>query len=420
MIPENAVYNRTVLENGLKVITEAIPYVRSVSMGLWIDVGSRDESDSNAGVSHFIEHMVFKGTRNRSASEIASYLESVGGVLNAFTSREQTCYFAKFLDQHLSRAVEIIFDLAGNALFDKSEIIKEKRVILEEIKDVEDAPSDLVHDKFARAIFGRHPLGRPILGSKSSVRAMDRATVSHHLRRFYTPDRMLLASSGNLDHAEVVDLANNYLSTQKGRNGTNRERPQIKPNRSVIKRDSSQVHICLGVPGIEFNHPWRSASYLLNAVLGGGMSSRLFQELRDNLGIVYNIFSYLDYFHDSSVHGIYLGADKRNAGKAVAAIVREIERLTAEPLTGDDLSRVKEQLKGNLMLGLENTSNRMNRIAKHEFLAGRYISLDETTAGIDSVTSEQVLELAREIFDKRRFSAVALGSVSDEIFASLG
>ena len=191
MVTENSSYKRTVFPNGLKIISEAIPHVRSVSLGLWIDVGSRDENEKNAGVSHFIEHMVFKGTRNRDASQIASYLESVGGVLNAFTSREQTCYFAKILDQHLPRAVDIIFDLAQNALFDKSNIDKEKRVILEEIKDIEDAPSDLVHDRFARAFFGPHPLGRPILGEKATVKGMGRVAILRHLNKYYRPDRML-------------------------------------------------------------------------------------------------------------------------------------------------------------------------------------------------------------------------------------
>jgi predicted Zn-dependent peptidase len=420
LISETANYKRTVFPNGLKVVTEAIPYVRSVSLGLWVDVGSRDENERNSGVSHFIEHMVFKGTSNRDASQIASYLESVGGVLNAFTSREQTCFYAKFLDQHIEKAVEVIFDLVFNALFDKPEIEKEKRVILEEIKDVEDAPSDLVHDKFAAAIFGDHPLGRSILGSKSSVKSLNRKTVLSYLDRFYVPGGMLVAASGNLDHAHLVNLIGSHLvSGDHEKEAAPREKPEFSARKRIISRKSSQTHICLGVPAIEFTDPGRSGAFILNAVLGGGMSSRLFQKLRDDLGIVYNIFTYLDFFQDTSVLGVYLAADKRQARKAVSAVMKEIDRLRKEPLTDDDLCRAKEQLKGNLMLGLENTSNRMNRLAKHELLAGRYISLDETVAAIDAVKSDEITDLANGILDARNFSAVALGAGDGEVFSAL-
>ena len=420
MVTENSSYKRTVFPNGLKIISEAIPHVRSVSLGLWIDVGSRDENEKNAGVSHFIEHMVFKGTRNRDASQIASYLESVGGVLNAFTSREQTCYFAKILDQHLPRAVDIIFDLAQNALFDKSNIDKEKRVILEEIKDIEDAPSDLVHDRFARAFFGPHPLGRPILGEKATVKGMGRVAILRHLNKYYHPDRMLVAASGNLDHAALVNLVGQAFGAgEHDGSPINRKRPVFKPLRKAIKRKSSQVHICLGVPAREFNDPSRSAMFILNSMLGGGMSSRLFQKLRDNLGIVYNVYTYLDYFQDTSVQGIYLATDRKNVRRAIEAVMKEIDRIASEPLPEADLSRNKEQLKGHLMLGLENTSSRMNRLAKHELLIGRYIPLDETVLGIDTVKAEEITDLARELFRRDRFTAVTMGNVEGDIFSAL-
>lgn len=420
MVSENSSYKRTVFPNGLKIISEAIPYVRSVSLGLWIDVGSRDENEKNAGVSHFIEHMVFKGTRNKDASQIASYLESVGGILNAFTSREQTCYFAKILDQHLPRAVDIIFDLAQNALFDNSQIDKEKRVILEEIKDIEDAPSDLVHDRFAQAFFGAHPLGRPILGEKATVKSMGRAAILRHLNKYYRPDRMLVAASGNLDHATLVNLVRQaFGSGDHDGSLIKRKKPVFRPLRKAIKRKSSQVHICLGVPARDFNDPSRSAMFILNSMLGGGMSSRLFQKLRDNLGIVYNVYTYLDYFQDTSVQGIYLATDRKNVRRAIEAVMKEIDRIASEPLPEADLCRNKEQLKGHLMLGLENTSSRMNRIAKHELLIGRYIPLDETVAGIDAVKAEEITELARELFQRNRFTAVTMGNVEGDIFSAL-
>jgi predicted Zn-dependent peptidase len=417
---ESAIYKRTVFPNGLRVITEAIPHVRSVSLGLWLDVGSRDESDAEAGMSHFIEHMVFKGTKNRSAREIASYLESVGGVVNAFTSREQTCLYAKFLDQHLGKAIELLLDILNNSLFDKAEIEKEKKVILEEIKDVDDSPGDLVHDRFVRVFFGDHPLGRSILGSRTTVKNMVRPKMLRYLGKLYRPDKTIIAASGNLDHAQLVELVANGFNAEifeKSRNG--RKKPIYRAHRRVFKHKSTQTHVCLGIPSKDFNDPSRTATILLNSMMGGGMSSRFFQQLREHLGIVYNVFSYLDYFEDSSILGIYFGTDKRNVKKAMSAVVHEIERLKSEKLTKDEIDKIKEQLKGNLMLGLENTSSRMNRLAKHEILTGRYISLDETTAAIDSVLPDEITELAKELFDRDRITAVSLGPVTDGIFSAL-
>lgn len=418
MFKESVEYKRTVFPNGLKVITEAIPYVRSVSLGLWVNVGSRDESEDFSGISHFIEHMAFKGTTNRTFTEIASCLESVGGVLNAFTSREQTCFYAKFLDQHLDKGVDLLFDLARNGLFSPSDIEKEKRVVLEEIKDVDDSPGDLVHDKFARTIFGNHPLGRPILGTKRGVRGINREKILRHAGRFYLPGNMLIAASGNLEHVRLVELISTRIDQKPSDISLNgRVKPIYSPEKKVFQRDSAQTHICLGVPAKEFNDSSRAAITLLNSLLGGGMSSRLFQELRENLGLVYSVFSYLDFFDDTSIVGIYLGTNKRNVRRAIAAVLKQIERFRQEPLPLDDLAKVKEQLKGNLMLGLENTSSRMSRLAKHEFLAGRYISLDETISGIDSVKADEITENARELFLNEKFSAVILGPSSKGVFS---
>jgi predicted Zn-dependent peptidase len=417
---QSAVYKRTEFPNGLRVITEAIPHVRSISLGLWLDVGSRDETESSLGVSHFIEHMVFKGTKTRDASQIASYLESVGGVVNAFTSREQTCFYARFLDEHLPMAIELLFDLISNSLFAPAEIEKEKRVVLEEIKDIEDSPSDLVHDKFARAIFGSHPLGWPIQGTRRSVKAFNRARILSHMRKYYRPNRMLVAASGNIDHARLVELVDkNYAQIGAKPGADGRKKPNFKPARKTYQRKSSQTHVCLGVPAREFCDPSRSALMLLNSLLGGGMSSRLFQKVRENLGLVYNIFSYLDYFQDIGIFGIYLAADKRNVRRAITAVMGELDRLSQECLSGDTIARIKEQLKGNLMLGLENTSNRMNRLAKHELLTGRYISLDETVAHIDSVKADDITDMAREIFVRDKFTAVTLGPVDNGVYAAL-
>ena len=417
---ESAIYKKSVFPNGLRVITEAIPHVRSVSLGLWLNVGSRDESDADAGVSHFIEHMAFKGTKNRNAREIASTLESVGGVLNAFTSHEQTCLYAKILDQHLRLAIELLFDLINNSLFETAEIEKEKKVILEEIKDVDDSPGDLVHEKFAHVFFGSHPLGRSILGTKTSVKNITRAAILRHLNSFYRPDRSVIVASGNLEHSYLVELVNNHFNSQAfEKSNNNRKKPLYASRRKIFQRKTSQTHVCLGIPAKDFNDPTRSAVILLNAMLGGGMSSRLFQQLREQLGFVYNIFSYLDFFQDTSILGIYFGTDKRNVKKALSAIVKELNRLKDENLSKDDLGKIKEQLKGNLMLGLENTSSRMNRLARNEFLAGRYFSLDETVASIDAVKPDEIIDVARELFIIDNFTAVTLGPADPGIYSTM-
>ncbi len=420
MAAESAIYQKTILPNGVKVLTETIPYVRSVSLGLWIDVGSRDESNQSSGISHFIEHMAFKGTRTRSASEIASYLESVGGVLNAFTGREQTCYYAKFLDEHLEKAVEILFDLTNNPTFINSDIEKEKKVIIEEIRDIEDSPGDLIHDLFAGAIFGGHALGRSIMGTRSTVRGMNRSKVLRYIGRFYRPDRIIVAACGNLQHKRLVQLTNKYVDQRiMPEFPDGRKKPKFKSYRKIYRRKTNQTHICLGLPAKEFTHGSRTALLLLNSILGGGMSSRLFQRLREDLGLVYNVFSYLDFFADNGIFGIYLGTDGKNVKKALAAVKKEMDNITRSKLSRTEVEKSKEQLKGNLMLGLENTSNRMNRLARHELLANRHISLDETITTIDAVKPDEVTEIARDVFRNNQFSAVALGPVKGDIYSAL-
>ncbi len=420
MAAESAIYQKTILPNGVKVLTETIPYVRSVSLGLWIDVGSRDESNQSSGISHFIEHMAFKGTRTRSASEIASYLESVGGVLNAFTGREQTCYYAKFLDEHLEKAVEILFDLTNNPTFVNSDIEKEKKVIIEEIRDIEDSPGDLIHDLFAGAIFGGHALGRSIMGTRSTVRGMNRSKVLRYTEKFYRPDRIIVAACGNLQHKRLVQLTNKYVDQRiMPEFPDGRKKPKFKSYRKIYRRKTNQTHICLGLPAKEFTHESRTALLLLNSILGGGMSSRLFQRLREDLGLVYNVFSYLDFFADNGIFGIYLGTDGKNVKKALAAVKKEMDNITRSKLSRTEVEKSKEQLKGNLMLGLENTSNRMNRLARHELLVDRHISLDETITTIDAVKPDEVTEIARDVFQSNQFSAVALGPVKGDIFSAL-
>jgi predicted Zn-dependent peptidase len=417
---DSVVYKKSILPNGLTIVTESIPYVRSISLGLWLNVGSRDESAVSNGISHFIEHMVFKATKNRNASQIASFLESVGGNLNAFTSREQTCYYAKFLDEHLDKGVEILSDLVNNASFANNDIEKEKKVILEEISDIEDSPGDLVHDLFAATVFGNHPLGRPIMGDRKTVRNMNRAKILRYVNKHYRSNKMILAACGNLDHNRLADLAQRYfgnLISLNSRNG--RSEPSIRPLYRSFNRKTAQTHICLGMRALPFNHPSRPALLILNSILGGGMSSRFFQHLREDLGLVYTVFSYIDFFEDLGLFGVYLGTEKKNVKVVLSAIKKEIEMICNRKLQPDELRDAKEQLKGGLVLGLENTSNRMNRLAKHELLAERYISIDETITGIDAVESDEIIEIARELFAGQRFSGITLGSAKKEIFSAL-
>jgi predicted Zn-dependent peptidase len=364
--------------------------------------------------------MVFKATKSRNASEIASFLESVGGVLNAFTSREQTCYYAKFLDLQLDKGMEILSDLVNNASFSNIDIEKEKKVILEEISDIDDSPGDLVHDLFASTVFYNHPLGFPILGDRRTVNGMNRAKILRYVNKHYRSNKIVIAACGNLRHEKLVELARKYfdnLPPSQAKNG--RFSPAIRPVLRSYFRETAQTHICLGLRALEFNHRFRPALLILNSVLGGGMSSRFFQHLREDLGLVYTVFSYVDFFDDVGLFGIYLATVRKNVRRALAAIKSELKIIAADKLSETDLQSAKEQLKGGLVLGLENTSNRMNRLAKHEFLAERYISIDETIAGIEAVKASEVTDVARILFGDSRFSGVSLGPVKKDIFSAL-
>jgi predicted Zn-dependent peptidase len=408
-------YNKTVMPDGLRIISESIPTMRSISIGLWVDIGSRDEPKGMEGVSHFIEHMVFKGTASRSAQQIAAYLESVGGILNAFTSREQTCFYAKIIDEHLPRAVEILADLAFNGVIDKDDIEKEKNIVVDEINEVVDTPSDLVHDIFADTIFGKHPLGRPIMGSVESVKGLSREKIMGYIKSGYQPKRMIVAASGNLKHRDLVSLVKKHIPSRPKNNtvAIKREAPKLRTGFNVTFRKTNQTHICIGAPAIRFTNRGRGPLLLLNSIMGGGMSSKLFQKIREDMGMAYTIFSYLDFFMDAGVIGVYLSTDRKKAPRAISTVIKEIERFKENKLPQSEIDSAKEQLKGSLVLGLENTSNRMNRMAKHELLVNKYISVDETITEINKITAKQVRDLANELFDRNKFSLTVLGPVNE-------
>jgi predicted Zn-dependent peptidase len=411
------IYKKTVLKNGIRVVTERIGYVRSVSIGIWIDVGSRDEEDDERGVSHFIEHMLFKGTKKRSAREIASSLESVGGTLNAFTGREQTCYLARVLDEHLNIAVDVLSDILKNSLLSSPDFEREKTVIVSEIKDLEDSPADLAHDLLMSNVWPDHPLGRSIMGDTESILKMTRNKLIDFIKRNYVSPKVVVAASGNLVHRDLVKMVEEKFQFRQ-MNG----RPLINPpilgidrNKTVVGRKTAQTHICLGVPTFPYKDERRYAASILSNILGGGMSSRLFQNIREKLGLAYNVYSFADFFEDTGILGIYLGAHKKVTARVIELVLKEIRRIKKDSLLPKELSNAKYQLKGNLLLSLESTFNRMNRLARHELVLNRYVDLNKIMDSINKVKGKEVIEVANDLFDPDKLSAVILGPVGRRV-----
>ncbi len=411
------IHKKTVLKNGIRVLTEKIGYVRSVAIGVWIDVGSRDEASNETGVSHFIEHMLFKGTKKRTAKEIASSLESVGGALNAFTGREHTCYFARILDEHLSIAVEVLADILKNSLLNPTDVEREKTVIASEIRDLEDSPADLAHDRLMSGMWQDHPLGRSIMGDAESILRMTRGKLIDFTKRNYVSPKVVIAASGNFNHRDLVTMIQEKFrfSQTERTHLADRSTPEPNLNRMVVSRQTAQTHVSLGVPAFPYKDKRRYAAMLLSNILGGGMSSRLFQSIREELGLAYNVYSFIDFFVDTGVFGIYLGTHKKNAARAIDLVLKEIRKIKKHSVSRQELSNSKYQLKGSLMLSLENTSNRMNRLARQELLLGKYVNLDETASSINRVKAKEVIDVAVDLLDSNKLSALILGPVGKRV-----
>ncbi len=401
------------LGNGIVVLTEQMPQVRSVSIGVWVKVGSRNELAERAGISHFIEHLLFKGTESRSAEEIAQAIDSVGGTLDAFTSRENTCLYAKVLGEDLPLAVELLSDLLLHPRLDPADIEKERRVVLEEIKMVEDDPDDLIHDIFAQQLWRDHPLGRPVLGFRHTLQPLTRQDIGQHLHDFYQPDNIIVAAAGDLDHGRVAELTWSAFGGWHGKAVTaNGSSPTSYHTTHHEERDSAQLHLVLGAEGLSYNHSNRYAFYLLNAILGGSMSSRLFQEIREKRGLAYSIYSYQASYQDSGLLAVYAGTSAEAYPQVVDLIRAEFARLRQGPVDLTEFHRAKAQLKGNLLLGLESTSSRMTRLAKTEIYFGRYFDLDEIIQGIDGVSPETFAELNRSLFEPERYALTTIGHLT--------
>ena len=408
MIP--SLYKRQVLPNGLVILTERMPAVKSASIGVWVKVGSRDESPEVAGVSHFIEHMLFKGTERRSAQEIAKAIDAVGGTLDAFTSRESTCFYAKVLGEHLPLAIDILADTFLHSRLAPDDIDRERQVVLQEIKMVEDTPDDLVHDLFAEAIWGDHPVARPILGQKEIVLRLSQSDIRRHMDRFYRPDCTIIAAAGDIEHDRLVDLVSRAFDGFDGQSiHLDPPAPVSMAAVRVEERDTAQLHLCLGMDGLPHAHEDRYAISLLNAMLGGSMSSRLFQEVREKRGLAYSIYSYQASYRDCGLLVVYAGTSPESSSQVVDLIRAECARLRDEPVDPIDLQQAKDQLKGNLLLGLEGTSSRMTRLAKMEIYFQRNHELDEIIAGIEGVSADQFQALAERILRDEAFAITSIG-----------
>ncbi|MBI2879385.1 MAG: insulinase family protein [Candidatus Rokubacteria bacterium] len=405
-------YRKSVLPDGIRLVTERMPHVRSVAAGIWVETGSRHEPEGRSGVSHFIEHLVFKGTETRTAEEIARAVDSVGGQMDAFTSKEHTCFYVNVLDQHVPLAVDLLADILLHARFAREDIEREKTVVLQEFRMVEDTPEDLIHDLFARRIWPDHPLGRPILGSRDVVLGLDREVILSHFAEEYCPARITIAVAGHVDHDRLVEL---FAPRFEGfhRHPVHRDGlpPVLTPQVDVVAKSLEQVHFVLGLPGFAHTAPERYALYLLNTILGGGMSSRLFQEVRERQGLVYSIYSGSAAFRDAGLLYIYAGTEAAHFPKVLRLVLDELARLRDKGITEEELARSREHLKGNLMLSLESTSSRMNRLAKQEIYFGQFFSLDEILAAVDAVTVEEVGRLIERLVVERDLSLVALGPV---------
>jgi predicted Zn-dependent peptidase len=409
---EKGIYKKTVLENGIRVVTETIPYVHSVSIGVWAYVGSRDETENRNGISHFLEHMVFKGTKNRSVKDIAQSLESVGGYLNAFTTKEQTCFYARVLDEHVGKAVDVIADLMLNASFRKEELEKEKLVVLEELKNSEDDPDDIIHDYFEKTLFPTHSLGYPVIGTEANLLRFQREDLQSHVASHYVPARIVIAAAGNVDHADVVHLAGKCFKRLHMENSTMSREPApnrtVKPSVTEYQRPINQAHICLGTVAYSMKHKDRYPLLVLNALLGEGMSSRLYQTIREKYGFAYSVYSFVNMLSDTGVFGIYVGTDKKNISNSLEIINRELSKLKTKHISHAELDRTKTQIKGTMMLGLESMSSRMMRLGSTELFLETYVSLDSILKKVDAVTVEGVNQVANDIFREKEFSTVII------------
>jgi len=401
---------KTTLKNGIRIVTKNMPYTRSVSMGVWVNVGARDESAPESGLSHFIEHMVFKGTHKRSAFQIAKEFDAIGGNTNAFTTMENTCYYARVIDSHTETMVDILSDIFVNSVFDPGEIDKERPVILQEIGMVEDSPDEYVHMLSGHNFWGENPLGRSILGTPENITRFDAQTLKKFFRRLYQPDRIIISAAGNIDHEHLIELVEPVFGTLQSRD----DFPQRKTPRgcSVVDlnhRNLEQMHICFSARGLSITDPRRYACSLLNTILGGNMSSRLFQEIRERRGLAYSVYSFISSHVDTGMFGFYVGVDPRRAQETTRLVLDEIDRIKNEPVESSELNGAMEYTKGSLLLASESVDNQMVRSAQNEIHFGDDITLQSIIEKVEAVTAEEIRDLANELFNRKQMTLTLLG-----------
>ena len=408
-------HQKTVLDNGITIISERIPEFRSCSLGLWVGAGSRYESDEQAGLSHFIEHMLFKGTNSRDAYDIAVTMDGIGGQINAFTEKEHTCFYARVMDQHVPLALDVLSDMLLNSLLDPEEIEREKGVILEEIKMYEDTPDDQIYDLFTRQIYQGHCLGRPIIGHAEVVRSLGREQLVNYLQQRYVSGNILVAAAGQVEHEEFVEMVKAKLANVSvGQVEHNIIEPVSVKSARVYSKDCEQVYLCYGGEGLRHADPRRYVMLMLDSVLGGSMSSRLFQEIREKRGLVYAVGSFQSSYFDCGTFGIYASTGKERIEQVLELTRTILSDVSRQGLTDAEIDRAREHLKGSLALGLESTSNRMMRMARSELYHGRFIPISEVIDRIEAVNAQAIQELAREVLNLDEFSLSILGPV-DEI-----
>jgi predicted Zn-dependent peptidase len=401
---------REVLDSGLRLITERMAHVRSVSIGVWLTRGSRHESEPLSGIAHVVEHMLFKGTATRTAEDIAQEIDSIGGQLDAFTAKEYASYYIKVLDEHLATAVDLLSDIVMNPRFEPEDLEREKKVILEEIKMVEDTPDDLVHELFTQHFWEGHALGRPILGSKETVESFTPATLREYFGTAYVAPNLIVAAAGNIEHAQVRELIERaFARLPNTRERFDDRTPRVVPQVIVRSKELEQSHVCLGTSSYQQNHGDRYVSYIMNTVLGGSMSSRLFQNVREKRGLAYAVFSGLSAYRDAGNITIYAGCANEAVPEVVELCVGELRGLKQAPVPATELRRAKDHLKGSLMLSLENTASRMSHLARQEIYFERHFGLDETLAGVEHVSSDDVMRVAQDLFADGSLAATVVG-----------
>jgi predicted Zn-dependent peptidase len=414
MVKEVRSIRRQVLPHGLTVITEQMQHIRSASIGIWLETGSRDEDSHWNGISHFIEHMLFKGTKHRTAEEIARQVDSIGGNMDAFTAKECICFNVKVLDEHVPIALDILSDLVLHPVFDAQDIARERGVILEEIKMDEDNPDYLVNEIFTQNFWKDHPLGKPILGTKETVKRFERQAVLDAYVPRFAPGNIIVSAAGNLDHDRFVELVSKHFEHMKPlKNGFHSSAPKVV-SRIILrnKKALEQVQLCVGVPFHPIAHEKRHAGYILNTLLGGGMSSRLFQNIRERQGLAYSIYSDLNPYRDTGSLTVYAGTSRESALKVVHSVVGEFRKLKKEPVPAEELRRSKDQLKGSLMLSLESSTARMSNLARQEMYFDHFYDLDELIEKIEAVTVEDLQSLAQEFFKTESVAVTALGNLN--------